>query len=434
MQRSPNDTRLRRWSSAAILLALSIIGLQVGCGLTNGEGLGWDFANFYDAGHKAAAGETRSLYDPDATIDGAPALGNMSFLGTPLSAGLYAPLSWFLPRTSLVLFKLQHTLATATAVVLLFRLHRRAGQLSFGSSRVFAAVFALAVSVYQPFWEVYHLGGRSTGAVFLVLVSGALCYMRGHQFLAALCFAVAAAVKPGFVVPLAVLSWLSGRRFTAYAAAIGAGLTLASVAWAGWPVHAAFLERMLATRPEPWLFNSSLTVALDNLQAMTAPPIAPAAASVASTAIRVGMAGILIVCLTRDGSKLTSEVGRRHLHVVVAITSGLLVLPVVWEHYLALLFIPLWYCLAVCPRLPGGARMLIAAIVVVSMAQNVTVIDRIRSVIYVNTWPELVVSGLFKSAPLALTTILLIAYRRELRTASADVWRGCRGSREPGAP
>jgi hypothetical protein len=106
---------------------------------------------------------------------------------------------------------------------------------------------------------------------------------------------------------------------------------------------------------------------------------------------------------------------------VIAITSGLLVLPIVWEHYLALLFIPISYCLAVCPRLPRRARGLLTAIVVMSMAQDVSVIDRIRSLIYLNTWPELVAAGLFKSAPLALTAILLMAHRRELATMSCDM-------------
>jgi hypothetical protein len=429
MQKYPPESdgvRLRRWSSEPIplalaIIALSFIALQVGCGLANGEGLRWDFANFYDAGHKAAAGETGSLYDPTATIDGAPALGHMTFLGTPLSAALYAPLSRFAPAQALVLFKLQHTLATAAALVLLFRLHVRTGRLSFGDSRVFAAVFALAVSVYQPFWEVYHLGGQSTGAVFLVLVFGTRCYTRGHEFLAAVCFALAAAVKPGFVVPLVVLSGLSGAHFAGYAAGIGLLLGLASIAFAGWPVHVAFLERMLATRPEPWLFNSSLTVFLDNLQTMRGSPIGAVTASLASTTIRLGVAGILIACLARAGLTVTSDAGRRHLRIVIAITSGLLVLPIVWEHYLALLFIPISYCLAVCPRLPRRARGLLTAIVVMSMAQDVSVIDRIRSLIYLNTWPELVAAGLFKSAPLALTAILLMAHRRELATMSCDM-------------
>jgi hypothetical protein len=106
---------------------------------------------------------------------------------------------------------------------------------------------------------------------------------------------------------------------------------------------------------------------------------------------------------------------------VVAISAGLIVLPVVWEHYLALLFIPLSYCLAVGPRLSGRARGLLIAILILSMTQNVTVIERIRSVIYVNSWPELVAAGLFKSGPLALTAILLIACRRELIGASNGV-------------
>jgi hypothetical protein len=417
-----------RWASAAILLALSMIALQIGRGLTNGEGLKWDFANFYDAGHKAAAGEAGRLYDQTATIAGERALGEMSFLGTPLSAVLYAPLSWFSPETALVLFKLQHTIATAAALVLLFQLHRRTARMAFASNREFVAVFALAAAVYQPFWEVYHVGGQSTGAVFLALASGTLWYTRGQQFLAALAFALAVAVKPALVAPLVVLSWLSGRRFTAYAASIGALLALASVWWAGWSAHVVFLERVLATNPESWRFNSSVTVALDNLQTMPASPLAPAVTSVASTVIRLGAAGGVIACAARVRSRLRSVGGQRHLNIIVAITAGLLVLPVVWEHYLALLFIPLSYYLAVCRRLPRRARGLVTVIFVAALVQNVAVISRIRSVIYVNSVPELVAAGLLKSAALTLTAILLVAYLRELMTASEDGWDSAAGT------
>jgi hypothetical protein len=404
-----------------------MIALQIGRGLNNGEGLEWDFANFHDAGHKAAAGEAASLYDPTATIQGERALGQMSFLGTPLSAVLYAPLSWFAPQTALVLFKLQHTIATAAAILLLFRLHRRAAQLAFGSHREFVAVIALAAAAYQPFWEVYHVGGQSTGAVLLALVLGTLCYTRGHLFPAALAFTLAVAVKPGLVVTLVVLCLFSGIRFTAYAAIISALLALGSVWWAGWSVHVVFLERLLATNPESWRFNSSLTVALDNLQTMAAPPLAPAVASAASTVIRLGAAGVVIACAIPDRSKTAPAPGQRHLNIIVAITSGLLVLPVVWEHYLALLFIPLSYYLAVCPRLPGRVRSLVTVIFVAALVQNVAVIARIRSAIYLNTWPELVAAGLLKSAVLALTAILLVAYLRELMRASADGWGSAAG-------
>ena len=46
-------------------------------------GSGWDFANFYDAGHKAAAGQIQDLYNPTAAIEGKPAEAELPYWGSP---------------------------------------------------------------------------------------------------------------------------------------------------------------------------------------------------------------------------------------------------------------------------------------------------------------------------------------------------------------
>ena len=411
---SPNRDK---WAYATIALALTIIAVQIAAGIGNGEGLTWDFANYYDAGHKVAAGELATLYDPSAAIEGRPPQGRMAYLGPPLSAVLFVPLAWLTPQDALIAFKIENAVATVLAVALLFWCHRRAGAASFGSARAFAAVFCLAAATFQPFWEVYHLGGQATPTSFLALAIGLCCYVHGRDFPAAVSVVLAVAIKPGFAPALVVMAVLAGRRFIACAAATGLLLAAVSILWSGWPVHAAFLERLAARTPKVWPFNSSLTVAFDNLRAMPNPPVDPSIASRLALAIRTAAAGLLIVVMAVHRKSASRGNPRRHFDMVIAMASCLLFLPVVWEHYLALLFIPLAYALVVCPRLPRRAQYLLAAVFVVSMTQTVQFTAWLDSIIYVNTAPELIAVGLFKSLPLALSMILLIAYGSQLAVA-----------------
>ena len=406
-----------KWAYAAIALAVSIAAAQIGVGIGKGEGLSWDFANYYDAGRKVAAGELAALYDPDAIIAGQAPQGRMAYLAPPLSAILFVPLAWFPPQEALVVFKVENAVASVLALALLFWCYRRMGAASFGSSRAFAAVFCLAAAAYQPFWEVYHVGGQATPTSFLALVVGLCCYVRGRDLIAAVFLVIAVTIKPGFVVALVMLAVLTGPRFMAYTTAAGLALAAVSILWAGWPLHAAFLERLADRGPKVWPFNSSLTVAFDNLRAMPDPPIAPATASRLALGIRIAATALLVAALAVQRSNIPSRIARRHFDIVIAIASGLLFMPVVWEHYLALLFIPLTYCLVACPRLPRPAQSLLAVVLILSMTQTVQFTGWLGSVVYLNTVPELVVIGLFKSLPLALTASLLIAYRRELAVA-----------------
>src|SRR5437867_12908634 len=108
----------------SILLAV-VLGAGVTAGIAIPAGTGWDFANFYDAGHKAAAGQIRDLYDPEAVIAGRPAEAQLPYWGTPLSAYLLAPLAWMPPSTALVVFKIENTAALLLGLWLLFRYNRR---------------------------------------------------------------------------------------------------------------------------------------------------------------------------------------------------------------------------------------------------------------------------------------------------------------------
>jgi hypothetical protein len=424
-------TALRRHRLAFLLpFALVALATEIAFGVTNGRGLDWDFANFYDVGHKVSAGEVENLYDKFALIDGNAPQGNMGFKGTPLSAAFYTPLASFSPIVALVLFKVQNTLATLAAVLLLFWQFKRFGEASFGSQAAFLSVFLTFVAVYQPFWRIYEIGGQATPTVFLLLVLALICHIKGRDFLVALFFALAVTMKPAIVLGLAILVLLSGRKLLVYTIGVGAILAATSIIWMGWGVHEAFLKYVSSEQAVTWTGNSSLTVALDNLRVLLRPGPEPLPFVVMSAMIRLGVSGLLIGLFLRYRSRISSEPARRHLDFVLSITACLLLLPIVWGHYLSLLFIPLSYCLAVSTALPRTARWLLGGILVAALAQNVRVVDQLQTVIFVNTWPEMLAFSLLKTVPLGLTALLLMRYRKEfVQTYASPEW----GPRTPAA-
>ena len=399
-----------------VLMLFVVLALctEIISGITNGQGSKWDFANFYDAGHKVLAGEFKNLYNPSATIEGRPSQGDMPFYGTPLSAILYVPLAMFPPDVSLVLFKIQNTLANLAGIVLLYLKNRRFGETASRSGTVFLTMFTIAAALFQPFWDIYHIGGQTTPTVFLALVLAFHWLVQGRDFLAALCFVFAVAIKPAFVFALTLLALLSGLRFTGYAAGIGLSIGATSVAWMGWPIHEIFLRHILKQYPKSWIYNSSLSVAFDNLRMVFDTSSAQFPIVVMGALVRLGAASVFTWLYARHRLRIPSVSGRRHLDFHIAVTSCLLIMPVIWEHYLALLFIPLSYCLAIQHLLPRKAAYMLALIFLASIMQNVNVIMWLDTSITIDTPAGLFFAGLLKSAPLVLTALLLAVYHRDV--------------------
>src|SRR5262245_56408717 len=106
---------------------VTVVLIVAGCaaGVLVPAGIGWDFANFYDAGRRMAAGQSADLYRADSFIAGEPPQAGMRFWGAPLSAAFYSPLSLFRPETALILFKLENVAVLGVALVLLYQYCRR---------------------------------------------------------------------------------------------------------------------------------------------------------------------------------------------------------------------------------------------------------------------------------------------------------------------
>jgi glycosyl transferase family 87 len=382
-------------------------------------GLGWDFANFYDAGHRVAAGQAQDIYHQTRPIAGLPPQGTMRFWGAPLSAVMFAPLALLPPTIALIVFKVENIAAIGAAVWLLYRHGRRFAPPDPEAIRRFSAVFAVVCLVYQPFWTVFRVGGQSTPTVLLMVVVALVCAMRQNLVAAALLLVAAAMIKPTLVLLIAFLACVSGKRFIMALAAAGACLAALSIGFMGWPLHVEFLRVLQegAQFSRGWHFNSSLYVPIENLRLFAVPPIGgrtSAALAVLSGAIKVAVSGLLISLVLRSRHEQWSSAARVHFQFIMAVAFWLMVSQTVWEHYLELLFVPLSYFVAVRHRFPPAARRIGAAVFALALGQNLILMEWIWKHVVIESAPALIAIGLLKAGPLLLTLMLLSRYHRAL--------------------
>jgi hypothetical protein len=415
----------RRWS--ALCFVLIAIGCAVGIAVP--AGVGWDFANFYDAGRRIAAGQAADLYDPLSPIAGQPPQGRTGFFGAPLSAVFYLPLAWFDAWTALVVFKMQNVLAYAVAFLVLFRFSLAfvtGGQLERSK---FAARSALFCLLFQPFWTVFRVGGQTTPTVLMCLAIGLVLHTRGLLWGSAIAVVIAALIKPALAPAILVLAAVSGLAFGWRLTATLAVTGLLSLALVGWPAHAAFLDLMGKTTglTWPWYFNSSIYVLPETLRQYAGPAAllwVHLALSMSIWALKgTVVVGTLGLVLLSRGRPWTAA-AHRHFHFLLSVVFFLLWSPTVWEHYLALLFLPLTYVLAAGAHFSRQARGIVAAILITSIAQNLILINWVRDRMVFDSLPELIAAAMVKSVPLLLTMVLLARHRGEwFESYAAPAWK-----------
>ena len=146
METASNPSRKYRWITAACLTGM-LLGSGIGTWVPAGSG--WDFANFYDAGRRFAAGEIENLYAPESPIRGEPPQGHMAYWSPPLSAAFLVPLSGLSGETALILFKLQNTLALFATFALLYFFNRRFVRDDPVARWEFAALFSFPLCFSQ---------------------------------------------------------------------------------------------------------------------------------------------------------------------------------------------------------------------------------------------------------------------------------------------
>jgi len=157
------------------------------------------------------------------------------------------------------------------------------------------------------------------------------------------------------------------------------------------------------------MHNSSLTVVLENLRLLSVPGATaysrPAALAAAILLVKLAVVALFAVLAWR-ARRLPSP-ARWHALFLLSVLFALLVSPIVWEHYLALLFIPLAYLLAVRSELDKPSLWAMGLIFLFAIGQNLVLVMWLETTFTFDSAPELVAIGLLKSAPLLLTLILL---------------------------
>ena len=107
----------------------------------------------------------------------------------------------------------------------------------------------------------------------------------------------------------------------------------------------------------------------------------------------------------------------------MAVCFCLLITQTVWEHYLSALFLLLAYVLAAQQHFSRPAIILVGAVFLLALGQNIIFIDFLRSHYNFDSAAELLFVGLFKSGPLILAWIFLWRHYEEIfRSYGGEGW------------
>lgn len=399
-------------------------------GIATPAGPGWDFGNFYDTGHRAAAGQINDIYDPLTLIAGKEPQGKMRFWGPPISAYLYMPMSWFRPETAMVAFKIENVLAFAATFVTLFLFYVRFAPDGEHGRWQFAAVFTLLCLIYQPFWTVFRVGGQTTPTVLLLLTIALILHTNGHFKGSAVCVCLATLIKPAMAPILVFLLCVSGGAFFWTTGATLGVVGLASLAWLGWPIHMTFLSRVLGDSQAtfPWYANSSLYIVIDNLRTALGTQSESGVYQQLFAGLGIGLKivalGTVIILTRKSRTLVSSAPARRHFDFLMAISFFLLWSGTIWEHYLAVLFPLLAYVVATSENFSRRALVLIALIFVLSIGQNLILTLFLRDHFRFESLGSSLAIAVYKSGPLLLTAIFLWRHNAELyRSYAHPAWR-----------
>ena len=112
----------------------------------------------------------------------------------------------------------------------------------------------------------------------------------------------------------------------------------------GWTIHLRFLKLLGAGMISPWVYNSGISAVFETS--------AHRARDWAWWGLCRPAAALLVFFdLLRARRRVADPAAQRQFLFLLTVVVGLLLMPIVWEHYLSVLFIPVAYCLAMMPRL-----------------------------------------------------------------------------------
>ena len=407
--------------------AVLAIGGLVIVGLITPWGLGLDFANFYDIGRKARLGEHDTLYDHMALIGGEKPLGNMKYLSPPITSWFFVPLSFMTPHVATFVLK---ALGVAAVVAGVVHFRRQISPL-ITDRAAFFTLAAIAAALWQPLWTFMRVGGQTTPFCLLLLVLGHAAYLRGRAVALALILSLVVLIKPVFA-PLAILLFvLAGSRFRMTAVVTACLSIVASLAIFGWGPHRTFLDALGGQGDrllEPWMNSSPVSWVVPLLvdaQSFGTIAAMPITAAVLIMAMRLALAlAILAVMVGHLRAGLPERAGRH----VVYMTGLLLVIvlsPVIWAHYLMILFPLILVLIAVREDLAPPVRQVLWLALVLGLVQSFIIMRQIQIRIGIDTSSEMILFGFVKSLPAILLCGLWIFGRRSIgRALARPEWNG----------
>jgi hypothetical protein len=351
----------------------------------------------------------------------------MEFWGTPISAILYLPLSWFQPKTALVLFKLGGVISCLVGLSLLYRHHHQCVDDAVDDHWAFTAAFAFLALIFQPFWTVFRVGGQTTPIIFLLLIIGLLCHTRNRFGYSAVLYVLVVLMKPAFAPALLLLMLVSDRHFAGWTILTLVVVGAISLGTMGWEIHEVFLRKMVdgVALTKGWRYSSSLFILIQAAREGGLARVVPTAVfDLVALAIKLGVVVTIATIFWRARSWPFTSSARHHFGFVMSLAFFILISQTLWDHYLAVLF-PLLISLVVFwPKLGAELRVLIASIFVACLGQSQIVIALLASWFTFDSPLALTAVVLFKSAPIWLLWTLLIRHWKAVANVSVDAVDG----------
>jgi hypothetical protein len=293
---------------AVVLAAIGVMWLAAGfVSLPGAEGWGYDFEAYADAAVRLA--ETGTLYQPE-TLGGpyAPGPHGLYIYAPPLGVAIW-PLTSLEPGAAAGLWYLIHVAVLATACALMPV-----------SPPLRLSTFGVAALSFAVIHDIV-LGNVSV----LLLLPLAAAWRWLDQPMGSIAQAIAMSVRPMLGV---LLIWqLLRRRWRAVAWTMGAGmaivaLTLPVVGASGYLDYVTVLRNLGGVTGVEFNYDLSSSLVLLGV-----------AESAATFALLGGFAmavAAISLSLQRD----------REVGFMVTITASLLLSPLLWDHYLAMLVLP----------------------------------------------------------------------------------------------
>jgi len=415
----------------ALVLAIGLaIAVRAVVLVRSPEGVRVDFATYYNAGARFAAGEYENLYDPESAVDGRRPLDwprVHRYAGFPLSAALFTPLGLLGPEAALPVFKATCAAAFIAAMFVLYAGFLRRGDAVWRSPAGLAIAGAVGL-LYEPAWLTLRNGGQATALATLCFALFAYFYVDRRAVVAALFLVAAVFLKPLFALGGVVFLVSRDWRFVRPAVLWGLALVLASVILLGWHTQVEWFRTAAllgGTRTVSWKANASVPglfidywAALGtNRVGIFASTPSPRRHLPAGMSMVVGlyhlalMAGFVVLSLRVRSGTGPLRLKRQQL-VTLALLLPLLWGTVIWRHYLLFLLVPLTFLAARWSRLPFGMRLGMGLFLLATFAASNRLTDFVGRLFYVNTPWEAAAVALYASASMLVVLALVVRYRR----------------------